>query len=64
MTTRKHGCHNKPDPTPSYLAQDGWRTDGGRRTVVIIDEMSKPCRYDLRPTDPACDGCRWRHAGE
>lgn len=64
MNTMKHGCHNKPDHKPAYPVQDGWSKDGQRIMKMTPDHMSKPCQYDLRPTDPACDGCRWRHEGE
>lgn len=61
---KQHGCNNKPDRLPLYSVQDGWKPDGSRKMKYVVDEMSKPCGYDLRPTDPACDGCRHRHAGE
>jgi len=30
----------------------------------IPNVNSKDCRYDLRPTDPRCAGCRWIKNGE
>lgn len=59
----KQGCHNKPDPLPTLTVRDGIK-DGKVVTKEVPDVMSPPCKYDLRVTDPACDGCRHRHKGE
>ncbi len=53
-----YGCHNHPRE-PSYVAPDrqyhgkSW-TDWQR---TLNDTSSKECRYDMRKTDPKCEGC-------
>lgn len=60
----KHGCHNKPDRAPAYQVLDGRNPDGTPKFKWVTDQMTPGCGYDLRPTDPACDGCRHRYGGE
>lgn len=59
-----HGCHNRAPFRESYTAQDGRDEEGHTKTVQVPHVMSRECRYDLRPTDPACIGCKHRHEGE
>jgi hypothetical protein len=62
-----YGCHNRPDKSPTYLAQDGYGEpfqDGfGQwfkcaKYVEVPHIMSEDCRYDKRATDGKCAGCR------
>jgi hypothetical protein len=62
-----YACHNRPDISPTYLAQDGYGEpiqDGfgvwfkGAKYVEVPHVMSEDCRYDKRATDSKCAGCR------
>jgi ribosomal protein L37AE/L43A len=62
-----YGCHNRPDKSPTYLAQDGYCEPfqdpsgvwfKGTKYVEVPHVMSEDCRYDKRATDSKCAGCR------
>jgi len=64
-----YGCHNRAPlretirvQTLVVIAGSQQREDGPVYAVghkEIPNANSKDCRYDLRPTDPGCAGCRW-----
>ncbi len=54
--TTPYGCSNQPR-SAGYHGQLGWN-EGRAMRVWIPDTMSKLCRYDKRPTDPRCGGCK------
>jgi hypothetical protein len=63
----RNACHNRPDKSPTYLAQDGYcepfSVPSGEwfktaKYVEIPHVMSEDCRYDKRDTDSKCAGCR------
>jgi hypothetical protein len=62
----KYGCHNRPNNSPTYLAQDGYgesfQNDFGiwksAKYTAVSHVMSTDCRYDKRSTDSKCAGCR------
>lgn len=50
ITVRLQGCYNHP-PYADWFEHKG---------TAIPNVMSKGrCKYDLRESDPACNGCRW-----
>lgn len=58
-----YACHNKPR-AEGYWARDQviWYSPHTVNAPMdtwlwIKDEMSKPCAYDNRATDPKCKGC-------
>ena len=46
----RHGWHNHP-PFKDEVKS------GGHEYPF---RMSRQCKYDLKPTDPACTDCKWR----
>lgn len=72
-----YGCHNRPDRTPPYFAQNGYGEgkfkgeqhmgDGNwlRQPVYkkVLNVMSKDCRYDKSSTDAKCAGCNHNKPG-
>jgi hypothetical protein len=68
-----YACHNRPDKSPPYLAQDGYGEpfqDGFgvwfkvAKYVEVPHVMSEDCRYDKRATDSKCAGCRHKEPAQ
>jgi hypothetical protein len=62
--SKPYGCHNR-EIHPGYWAPQRVFTPEGRfwvTSIFIPHTMSKDCRYDHRPTDPRCEGCKHKVA--
>lgn len=53
-------CKDRAAYLDTIDVQDGWTEDGRRRMVTIPARNSKSCHFDLRETDPGCQGCKWQ----
>ena len=60
----RYGCWNRAPCKEAFVVQDGWRSEGYRRTVTLLFRMSRECRYDRSLSDSACAGCRHAGSGE
>jgi hypothetical protein len=54
--TPRYGCYDAVR-VAGYRVQVGWTEDGRRIMTWHPDTMSPECRYDMRSTDPRCEGC-------
>lgn len=60
----RHGCYNRKPFSEEYVAQSGWKADGGRKEVLVPFRMSRACMHPEKKDDPRCVGCKWINVEE
>jgi hypothetical protein len=62
----RYGCHNRDTQAARerpLVVQQGWNQNGTRRMGAHQPQWDNvDCGHNLRATDPACTGCKWRDA--
>ena len=53
-------CKNRP-PYADFIEDEvGFDRNGNPIVRIIQNRMTKSCQFDLRLSQPGCQGCRWQ----
>lgn len=53
-------CKDRAPFVDLVEVQVGWHSDGRRKMESRVNPMSKSCQFDLRLSQPGCQGCKWQ----
>lgn len=53
-------CKDRAPFVDQVEVQVGWYPDGRRKVEIRVNPMSKSCQFDLRLSQPGCQGCKWQ----
>lgn len=56
-----YGCHNRAPFAESYTVKACVLPTGRYQLKQQPHVNSRECKHDMRETDPACSGCKWRN---